>query len=163
MIVTTNGIEIDTKKVKAIQKQEVFLLVKDVQAFLGFANFYCRFIPGFLKKVKPLNKLTKGTQYTTRSGIKKIKYKVFQQTTKCQEAFKDLKRAFTTAPVLAHYDSLLETWVKIDALDFVVAKVFSQKHGKILKPVAYFSKKMTLAECNDMIYDNELLAIVKSF
>ena len=40
MIVTTNGIEIDTEKVEAIQKWEVPLSVKDVQAFLGFANFY---------------------------------------------------------------------------------------------------------------------------
>ena len=40
MIVTTNGIEIDTEKVKAIQKWEVLLTVKDVQAFLDFANFY---------------------------------------------------------------------------------------------------------------------------
>ena len=36
-------------------------------------------------------------------------------------------------------------------------------HGEVLKPVAYFSKKMTPVECNYMIYDKKLLAIVKSF
>ena len=77
MIVTTNGIEMDTEKVEAIQKWEAPLSVKDVQAFLGFANFYRRFIPDFSKKVKPLNELTKSTQYTTRSGNKKIKYRTF--------------------------------------------------------------------------------------
>ena len=45
----------------------------------------------------------------------------------------------------------------------MVAEVLSQKHGEVLKPVAYFSKKMTPAECNYMIYDKELLAIVKGF
>ena len=65
--------------------------------------------------------------------------------------------------MLAHYDSKLETWVKTDASDFVVAGVLSQMHGEVLKLVAYFSKKMTPAECNYMIYDKELLAIVKSF
>ena len=45
----------------------------------------------------------------------------------------------------------------------MVAKVLSQKHGEVLKPVVYFSKKMNLAECNYMIYDKELLAIVRSF
>ena len=65
--------------------------------------------------------------------------------------------------MLAHYDSLLKTWVETNASDFVVARVLSQKHGEELKPVAYFSKKMTLAECNYMIYDKELLALVKSF
>ena len=71
MIVTTNGIEMDTKKIEAIQKWEALLSVKNVQAFLGFANFHCCFIPGFSKKVKPLNKLTKGTQYTTKKVTKK--------------------------------------------------------------------------------------------
>ena len=117
----------------------------------------------FAKKVKPLNKLTKGTQYTIRSDNKKIKYGAFEWKDKYQQAFEDLKRAFTTAPVLAHYDSKLETWVETNASDFVVAGVLSQEHGKVLKPVAYFSKKMTPAECNYMIYDKELLAIVKSF
>ena len=163
MIATTDGIEMDTKKVDAIQKWEALSSVKDVQAFLSFANFYRRFIPDFSRKVKLLNELTKGTQYTTRSGNKKIKYGVFQWSTECQEAFEDLKRAFTTAPVSAHYDSSLETWVETNASDFVVAGVLSQKHGEVLKPVAYFSKKMTPAECNYMIYDKELLAIVKSF
>ena len=65
--------------------------------------------------------------------------------------------------MLAHYNSSLETWEETDASNFVVAGVFSQKHSKVLKPVAYFSKKMTPAECNYMIYDKELLAIVKSF
>ena len=65
--------------------------------------------------------------------------------------------------MLAHYDSKLETWVKTNASDFVVAEVLSQMHGKVLKPVAYFLKKMTPAECNYIIYDKELLAIVKSF
>ena len=45
----------------------------------------------------------------------------------------------------------------------MVAGVLSQKHGEVLKPVAYFSKKMTPAECNYMIYNKELLAIVRSF
>ena len=65
--------------------------------------------------------------------------------------------------MLAHYDSKLETWVETNASDFVVAGVLSQKHGKVLKPVAYFSKKITPVECNYMIYDKEFLAIVRSF
>ena len=99
--------------------------MKDVQAFLGFANFYCQFIPSFSAKVKPLNKLTKGTQYTTKSGKKKIKYGPFEWSEACQQAFEGLKRAFTTALVLAHYDSSLETWVETDASDFIVAGVLS--------------------------------------
>lgn len=36
-------------------------------------------------------------------------------------------------------------------------------HGDALKPVAFFSKKMTSTECNYQIYDKELLAIIRSF
>ena len=59
----------------------------------------------------------------TKSGNKKVKYEPFEWIDARKKIFKDLKRVFTTAPVLAHYDSSLETWVKIDALDFVVAGV----------------------------------------
>ena len=53
--------------------------------------------------------------------------------------------------------------METDASDFVIAEVLSHMHNGDLKPVAYFSKKMTPAECNYMIYDKELLAIIKAF
>ena len=164
MIVTTNGIEIDTEKLEAIQKWEAPFLVKDVQVFLGFASFYYQFISNFARKIKPLNKFTKETQYTTKKSSKKIRYGSFEWSETCQQAFDKLKRAFTTRSVLAHYDLALETWVETDTSNFVVAGALSQMHGdRVLKLIAYFSKKMTPAECNYMIYDKELLAIVKSF
>ena len=89
---------------------------------------------------------------------------MFQWISKCEKAFEDLKCVFTTALILAHYDSKLETWVETNASNFVVAEVLSQMHGdRVLKPIVYFSKKMIPAEWNYMIYDKELLAIVKSF
>ena len=65
--------------------------------------------------------------------------------------------------MLAHYDLSLETWVETDALDFVVAGVLLQMHDEVLKPVTYYLKKMTPVECNYMIYDKKLLAIIKAF
>ena len=53
--------------------------------------------------------------------------------------------------------------MEINSSDFVTASVLSQMYDGMLKVVAFFSKKMSLAECNYMIYDKELLAIVKSF
>ena len=67
------------------------------------------------------------------------------------------------ASELTHYNAKLKTWVKTDSSDFVTAEVLLQMHNGILRPVAFFSKKMSLAECNYMIYDKDLLAIVKSF
>ena len=109
MIVTMNGIEIDAEKVEAIQRWEAPSSVKEMQVFLGFANFYRRFIPSFSKISQPLVNATKGSQYTTKSGNKKVRYKPFKWTEAREKAFEDLKKAFTTASVLTHYDSSLET------------------------------------------------------
>ena len=70
---------------------------------------------------------------------------------------------FTTALVLTYYNATLETWVKTDFSDFVTAGVLSQMHDGVFRLVAFFSKKMSSAKGNYMIYNKELLAIVKSF
>ena len=163
LIVTTDGIKMDPEKIEAVLKWATPESVKDQQAFLGFANFYRRFISRFSQRTRSLTELTKGEQITTKSGNKRTNYNTFLWSEDCQGAFENLKEAFTTAPVLAHYVPALETWVETDSSDFVSAGVLSQMHDGVLKPVAYFSKKMAPAECNYMIYDKELLAIVKSF
>ena len=109
MIVTTNGIEIDAEKVKAIQRWKTPSSMKKVQMFLRFANFYRQFILSFLKISQLLVDATKRSQYTTKFGNKKIRYESFKWIEAREKAFKDLKKAFTTALVLAHYNSFLET------------------------------------------------------
>jgi hypothetical protein len=164
LIVSTEGVSMDPNKVKAIQEWETPRSVKDTQAFTGFAGFYRRFIKGFSELTAPLNELTKGSEtYTTASGKKKVRYPPFVWTSACEAAFEALKKAFSTAPILAHFDPDKETWVETDSSDFVTAGVLSQIHDGVLRPVAFFSKKMTPAETNYMIYDKELLAIIRSF
>ena len=53
-IISPEGISTDQRKVAAIQEWQPPTRVRDVQSFLGFANFYCRFIKGFSKIVQPL-------------------------------------------------------------------------------------------------------------
>ena len=163
MYVGVNGVRMDPEKVSAILDWQTPKSVKEVQYFLGFANFYRRFIKEYSKRVKCLTELTKSEQYVTKSGKRRTRYRDFHRTAECQKAFDDLKVAFTSAPILAHYDPTRETWVETDASDFVVSGVLSQIIDGVLRPVAYFSKKMTPAECNYEIYDKELLAIVESF
>ena len=141
----------DQEKLKAVAEWKTPACVKDVQAFLGFANFYRRFIRGFSQIAKPLTQLTK----------KDVK---FAWNDKCEQAFQALKLSFVTAPILLHFDPEKEIIVETDASDEVVAGVMSQhdEEGQ-LKPVAYFSTKMSPAECNYEIYDKELLAIIRAF
>lgn len=163
LIISVNGIEMDPEKVEAIQNWQTPTCVKDVLQFTGFTGFYRRFIANYSQIIRPLNELSKGETFLSRTGKRKKKYHPFVWTAECQKAFEDLKMAFKSAPILAHFDPDKETWVETDASDFVVAGIISQMHEGILRPVAFFSKKMNPAECNYMIYDKELLAIVRSF
>ncbi|CAE7189385.1 Reverse transcriptase [Pyrenophora teres f. teres] len=151
LILTTDGLEMDPKKVATVLEWQLPRTVKDVQAFLGFANFYRRFIKGFSTIARPLTELTRA------EGKKSFP---LSPDSKAVSAFNQLKRSFETAGMLAHFDSDLETWLETDASDFVTAAVLSQMHGNVLRPVAFVSHKMNPAECNYEIYDKELLAIV---
>jgi hypothetical protein len=154
----------DPKKVEAILTWETPQSVKDVQAFLGFCGFYQRFIKAFSQLTQPLNNITKGAEsYITKTGKRRVRYPPFEWTTEREAAFQALKQAFTEAPVLAYFDPDKETWVETDASDFVTAGVLSQIVNSVLRPVAFFSKKMGPAETNYMIYDKELLAIIRAF
>ncbi|ODM16166.1 hypothetical protein SI65_08600 [Aspergillus cristatus] len=151
IIVGQDGLRMDPDKVKTIVDWETPTCVTDVQAFIGFANFYWRFIKDFSKIITPLVNLTK-------KGIQ------FKWDTTCELSFKALKKAFTTAPVLRLFDWNKEVILETDASDYVSAGVLSQYDGDgVLHPVAFFSKKHSATECNYKIYDKELLAIICCF
>ena len=151
LIISTEGIRMDPKKVEAVQNWETPTCVKDVQAFIGFANFYRRFIRAFSEVVRPMIATVK-------------KNTTFHWTSECQKSFELLKERFTTAPVLAHFDFEKECILETDSSDNVSAGVLSQYGDDgLLHPVAFFSRKHSPQEINYEIYDKELLAIIKSF
>lgn len=101
LIITTEGIEMDQKKVDAIVNWHTPRHVKDVQSFLGFANFYRRFVADYSKIAAPLSSMTKNSNSDF----------VFPWApdSEQQKAFQALKDAFTSAPVLAHFNPDKET------------------------------------------------------
>ena len=143
------GIRMDPAKVKAIVEWEAPRSVKGVRAFIGFANFYRRFIKQFSEIARPLTELTK-------------KDAVFKWSEEANAAFERLKKMFTSAPILMQFDPDRETVVETDSSGYVVGGLLSQYDDDgVLRPCAYFSKRNTPAECNYEIYDKELLAIVR--
>jgi transposase InsO family protein len=153
MILTCEGLQMDPDKIKAIKDWKDLRTIKDVQAFIGFANFYRRFIYKFSLIVRPLIELIRDTPVGQRLNF----------NDKARAAFERLKDAFTSEIVLAHFDPDLKAIIECDASDWVVSAILSQWHADVLRPVAYFSMKMKAAELNYPIYDKELLAIIKAF
>jgi len=151
-MVTPTGISMDTAKTDAVSVWPTPTNLKAVQAFLGFANFYRRFIVGFSDIVIPLIRLTrKDTPFSWGPDHTK--------------AFEALKHAFTTAPILAHFNPDNPIVVETDASDYAIAAIISQispEDGDI-HPIAFYSRSMQPAELNYEIYDKELLAIFEAF
>lgn len=145
-----DGIKVDSEKVEAIKSWEVPTTIKGVRSFLGFTNFYRELIPNFGKIVQPLLELTKKDQ-------------AFLWCNKHTNVFNLLKELFITAPVLAFYDPDSKTVVETDCSGYVMGACLSQfDNMNVLRPVAYFSKKLTPAESNYEIHDKELLAVVSA-
>jgi hypothetical protein len=83
---------------------------------------------------------------------------------KAEAVFQALKQAFTTAPILHHFDPEKPIMVETDTSDYVSAEILSQyDEVERLHPVPFFSKKHSPAECNNEIYVKDLLAIIRIF
>ena len=152
LIVTSDGIKMDPQKVEAILQWKLPTGIKDLQSFIGFANFYRRFIKGFSTIARPLTNMLKNVAPWPESLPEE-----------CKVAFEELKKAFTSAPILAYFDPKKKTVLETDASNWASGGVLSQyAEDGTLRPVAYFSAKHTPQECNYEIYDKELLAIIKT-
>lgn len=151
LLIGRDGIRMDPDKVRTVRDWKTPTCLTDVQAFLGFGNFYRRFIRDYSKITAPLNRLT-------GKGVP------FCWTADCHKAFNMLKTAFSTAPILAPFDWSKDVILETDASDYVSAGVLSQVgDDRMLRPVAFYSKKHTATECNYEIYDKELMAIIRCF
>ena len=104
----------DLEKVKAITNWEYPRTVRGVQSFLGFCNFYRRFIKDYSRTALPLTRLTRANQEF-----------VFDEA--CVHAFEALKDKLMSAPLLAHYDLDSQCLLETDASDTVTGAVFSQR------------------------------------
>ncbi|KAI2647533.1 Transposon Tf2-6 polyprotein [Labeo rohita] len=148
-IISADGVAMDERKVNAVLKWPRPNTLRELQRFLGFANFYRRFIRHFSSVAAPLTAMVK-------KGVSRL---VWTQPT--LQAFDDLRRRFTTAPILHHPDPERPFVVEVDASSTGVGAVLSQRQGDPAKmfPCAYYSHKLTPAERNYDVGNRELLAI----
>jgi RNase H-like domain found in reverse transcriptase/Reverse transcriptase (RNA-dependent DNA polymerase)/Integrase zinc binding domain/Chromo (CHRromatin Organisation MOdifier) domain/Retrotransposon gag protein len=149
VMVGADGVRMSEDKVRAVLEWPTPTNVKEIQAFIGFSNFYRRFIKHFSAVALPLTAKTKRQD------------ELFTWGNQTQEAFDKLKQHFTEAPILATHDPEKDMVLETDASDGAIGGCLSQRgDDELLHPLAYYSRKLTGAELNYDVHDKELLAII---
>ena len=147
-IVAPGRVQMDPTKVSAVADWPTPDSRKKVQQFLGFANFYRRFVRGFSAIAAPLHALTSPQVQ-------------FRWSPEADKAFQTLKQRFTSAPILTMPDPQRQFVVEVDTSNEGVGAVLSQrseKDGK-MHPCAFLSRRLSKAERNYVVGNRELLAV----
>ena len=155
-IVDSNGSRVDPMRTQSFRDMAVPTSVKGVQAVLGAMNYVRHFIPNFSVRAKPLTDLVSGRKQGQRAPK-------FIWTEAAQRAFDDLKEAVTNTPPLAFLDYAKEIFIRCDSSQFGAGAVLFQFDSEGREhPVAYASRKYTLAERNYNTFQQEASVIVWS-
>jgi hypothetical protein len=142
-VLLAKGIAIDPSKVKDILEWKSPTTVHQVRRFLVLAGYYRRFIPDFSKIVKRITELLK-------NDVK------FNWSSKCNDAFEQLKKLLTTSPVLAQPDFEKPFDVYCNALGIGLGCVLMQE-GRV---IAYASRQLRRHEEHYLTHDLELATVV---
>jgi len=114
VVIGPEGIKIEKEKVKGVLEWLTPKCVKDVQKFLGLANYYRRFIEGFAMVARPLHNLVK-------------KDKKWDWTEREEKVFRELKERFTKEPVLVAPNMDKKMRMEVDASDYATGGVLSME------------------------------------
>ena len=148
--VSKNGIEVDKPKIEVIDKLPPSTSIKGIRSFLGHAGFYRRFIKDFSNVAKPLCSLLEHD-------------KPFHFDKDCLQAFRELKKALITAPVVISPDWTLPSELMCDASDHSIGAVLGQRKDKVFHSIYYANKTLTQDQINYTTIGKELLAVVFAF
>uniref|UniRef100_A0A803TMC2 Gypsy retrotransposon integrase-like protein 1 n=1 Tax=Anolis carolinensis TaxID=28377 RepID=A0A803TMC2_ANOCA len=150
-VVSGRELKMDPHKVDAVNSWQELKTKKDVQRFLGFANYYREFIPNFAKLTVPLTQLLRKKQ-------------PFVWGREAHDAFLQLKSSFQSDNILTHPDVDKPFVVEADASSYALGAVLSQKDSSgTLRPCGFYSRQLTPFEQNYTIWEKELLAIKVAF
>jgi transposase InsO family protein len=147
-VISKDGLHTNAGLVRAIKEWPRPQKQRDVQQFIGLAQFYQQYIRNFADIALPLTALLgEGRQF------------VWNDST--ESSFLALKAAISSAPVLRIFDPDLPSTVETDASGFAVGAVlFQTDDNGSSRPVAFTSRKMNSAERNYPVHEQELLGVV---
>ena len=146
-VVNSQGLSADPKKVEAIREWKTPTCVKELEQFLGTANYYSKFIPDFSHTAAPLYALKK----------KRAKWLYGPQE---DQAFQKLKAALCNTPVLRHPDFTRGFVLTTDASGYGLGATLSQEFDDGEHPICYASRTLHDEELRYPTIDRELLGVV---
>ena len=146
-VITGSTIAPDPQKLEGVKEWPVPKSVSDVRSFLGFANFFRRFVPHYADIARHLDEVTGRNAH-------------FSWSSERQRSFELLKEALLNPPVLQLANTSQPFQVHTDASDLAIGAVLLQEDEQGQHPVAYASRKLTAAERNYTITERETLAVV---
>ena len=127
----------DPKKIKALKKWPVPKTVTEVRSFLGFTNYYCKFIPVYAQVARPINQLVSGENDNKKKTL-------VDWTSECQVAFEQLKHLCSQTPILAYADYTKPFQLHTDASENGLGAVLYQKQADDTESViAYASRTLS--------------------
>src|SRR5882724_1660827 len=149
LILSEGHMEMDTVKVAGIRDWPTPRNVTEVQSFIGFVNFYRRFVQDFSHVAKPLHQLTK-------------KGEEWRWANKEQASFEELKCLITSTLILVQLNQNAPFRLETDASGYATGVVLSQlcDDGK-WHPVGFTSKGLDSAERNYEVHNKELLSVIR--
>ena len=137
---------------EAIHKWPVPTNVTEVRSFLGFTNYYQRFIKKYAQVVKPLYKLILG-------DIASRKQNPIKWGPECQNTFDNLKELCTTTPLLAYAGFAKPFKLHTDASVLSLCAVLYQVHEEVEKVISYASRSLTHSETKYTVHKLEFLCL----
>ncbi len=146
VIISENSIRMDPVKIASIAEWPTPSKKQELQSFLGFMNFYRKFIKNYSKVVKALTQLMGLIAWTWGKSQ--------------EDTFKELKRRMAEDVILAILNDDDPFRVEADASEGAVGAILSQQQNGVWRPVAFMSKSLSVVERNYEIYNKELLAIM---
>ncbi|MBW0558594.1 hypothetical protein O181_098309 [Austropuccinia psidii MF-1] len=138
-VVSSEGLKMDQEKFQQILNWPPPRNLKALQSFLGFANFYRRFIKNYSKKISSLTSFLK-------------KDSRFPLNEEALRQFHQLKEASNIAPILSHFDPSLPTIVETHASDYALGVVLSKISDSGKHPIASNSSIMRFMTRNSLEY-----------
>lgn len=153
-LITPDGFKPLPEKVEAISRIQLPKLAKDLKSFVATINFYRRFLPNAVEYQSTLTALIPGNKKNDKTPV--------IWTDEARTAFDKCKTELANTAMLSYPNERNNLILQTDASDNCVGAALNQLVDKELKPLGFYSKKLTDPQKNYSTYDRELTAIFQA-